>query len=138
MNFKAIYVLIGGIGTTIASLLGGWDTAMQTLLIFMAVDYLSGFLVAAVFKNSPKTNGGALSSSAGLRGLVKKIFMLTLVIVASQLDCILELNHIIRTGVVIAFCTNELVSIIENAGLMGIPLPKILTNAIELLRKKGE
>ena len=67
-----ICTAIGIIGGVIASLFGGWDTALQTLVIFMAIDYITGLVVAGVFHASPKTKTGALESKAGWKGLIRK------------------------------------------------------------------
>jgi len=102
----------------------------------MAIDYITGLLVAGVFKRSTKTESGALESKAGFRGLCKKGVTLLIILVAVRLDIMLNLKDFIRNAVVIAFCVNEAISIIENSGLMGVPIPQIITQAIELLRKK--
>ncbi|HWP50555.1 MAG TPA: phage holin family protein, partial [Clostridia bacterium] len=93
--------------------------------------------VAAVFHKSAKTEGGALSSAAGLRGLFKKGGMLLLVYVACRLDLLTGMTYI-RDTAVIALVTNETVSIIENLGLMGVPIPPILTKTMDVLKNKAE
>ena len=80
---------IGIIGGVIASLFGGWDTALQTLVIFMAIDYITGLVVAGVFHASPKTKTGALESKAGWKGLIRKGETLLIVLVACQLDAVI-------------------------------------------------
>lgn len=127
---------LGTIGGVLTCLFGGWDTALQTLLIFMAIDYVTGFMVAAVGK-SKKTKKGALSSKIGLIGLCKKGVELLMVIVAVYLDKLVG-TDIVRNAAIIGFCANELLSIIENAGLLGVPLPAVITNAVEILKKKSE
>lgn len=127
--------LVGAIGGWLAWIFGGWDAAMLSLLIFMGVDYLTGLIVAAVGK-SPKTQGGGLSSKIGWKGLAKKCVVLLLVLVAARLDAVLDV-HYVRAGVCVAFMCNELLSILENAGLMGIHLPNVLTRAIDLLQQKN-
>lgn len=129
--------VLGSIGAFIAYLFGGWDTSIITLLIFMLIDFISGLLVAGVFHKSKKSATGALESRAGWKGLIKKGMTLAIVIVANFLDKQLATNFI-RDAVAIAFISNELLSIIENAGLMGLPMPKVITNAIELLKSKDE
>lgn len=101
----------------------------------MATDYITGVTVAAVFSKSNKTEGGALSSEAGLRGLFKKGGMLLMVYIACRLDLLIGETYI-RDAAVIALVTNETVSIIENLGLMGVPIPSIITKAIEILKRK--
>lgn len=121
----------GTVGGLIAGLFGGWDSALATLLIFMGVDYVTGLMVAATGK-SPK---GKLSSKVGWKGIAKKCVILLLVLVAARLDVVLGTSYV-RAGVCIAFLCNEVISILENAGLMGVPLPAALKNAVELLQKK--
>lgn len=132
-----ICTAIGMVGSVITSLFGGWDAALVTLLIFMLIDYVSGFMVAGVFHASPKTENGALESKAGWKGLCRKGMVLLIVLVANRLDIVIGTTYI-RDAVCIAFIANETISIIENAGLMGIPIPTVIINAIEILKQKGE
>ena len=134
MTFKAYILIATGVaGAAIAHLFGGWNGAMTTLVILMLVDYVTGIIVAGVFHNSPKCSGGALSSAVGFKGICRKFVILLIVVVACRVDLLLDTN-IIRDATCIGFCANELVSITENAGLMGIPLPRKLVEAIEVLR----
>lgn len=127
---------IGAVGGIIAAAFGGWDEALVTLIIFMVIDYLSGLLVAGVFHNSKKTESGALESRAGWKGLCRKCVTLLFVLIAYRLDLAIGVNYI-RDAVIIGFMANELISIVENAGLMGIPLPTVIQNAIDVLTKKS-
>lgn len=128
---------LGAVGGWISWLLGGWDSAVVTLLIFMAIDYISGLAVAGVFHASRKTDSGALESRAGWKGLCKKAMTLLFVLIAHRLDMVIGTTYI-RDAVVIAFVANELISIVENAGLMGVPLPAAIEKSIDLLQKKNE
>lgn len=128
---------IGAVGASIASLWGGWDSAIATLLIFMGIDYITGLIVAGVFKASPKSETGALESWAGLRGLFRKGGVLLVVLIAARLDIMLNTNFV-RDACVIAFVVNEVISIVENLGLMGVPIPKPVINAISILRQRTE
>ena len=127
---------IGIVGSTVAAAFGGWDAAMITLISMMVIDYLTGVLVAAVFHNSPKTQNGTLESKAGWKGLCRKGVTLLIVLVAARLDIILG-TEFIRDAVVIGYIANEVISIIENAGLMGVPIPEAIKKAIEVLQQKG-
>lgn len=129
--------LLAVTGSFIASAFGGWDTSIITLLIFITIDYISGLVCAGVFHKSPNTKSGALESRAGWKGLIKKGMTLLIVVVANRLDMQLGTTYI-RDGVCIAFITNEAISIIENAGLMGLPIPRVITNAIDILKHKDE
>lgn len=126
----------GVIGSCVAFFLGGWDSAIVTLLLFMLIDYITGLLLAGVFHKSKKTESGTLESRAGWKGLVKKGTTLLIVVAANRLDVQMGSTYI-RDAVCIAFMTNELISIIENAGLMGLPIPAVITNAIDVLKRKG-
>ncbi|MBQ9610118.1 MAG: phage holin family protein [Lachnospiraceae bacterium] len=134
---EGICAFLGVIGGGIAALFGGWDAALTTLLIFMGIDYLTGLIVAGVFHKSEKTEGGALESRAGWKGLCRKGVTLLVVLVACRLDIVIG-SSFIRDSVVIAFIANETISIVENAGLMGVPIPTVIVKAIEVLKKKAE
>ena len=127
---------IGVVGGFIASLFGGWDAALITLLMFMAIDYISGLIVAGVFHNSNKTETGTLESKAGWKGLCRKCMTLLFVLISYRLDLALNVNYI-RNAVIIGFMANELISIVENAGLMGLPLPAVIIKAVDVLTKKA-
>lgn len=137
MNTKIIISTIAGfMGGVFTYLFGPWSMDIATLLIFMAIDFITGLLCAAVFKKSSKTESGALSSSASFKGLCKKFVMFLFVAIAHRLDFYLGVDFM-RGAVIVGFMANELISIVENAALMGITSP-IINNAIELLKKKGE
>lgn len=127
----------GAVGSFIVSLFGGWDTGIGTLVLFMCIDFFSGLAVAGIFKKSTKTETGALESKAGFKGLCRKCMTLLFVLVAHRLDLAIGTTYI-RDAVIIGFMANELISIVENAGLMGLPLPAILVKAIDVLKKKSE
>ncbi len=134
---EKLCALVGVAGSFIAGMFGGWDSGLVTLLIFMAADYISGILVAAVFKKSPKSSGGTLESRAGFKGLCRKCMTLVFVMIAYRLDLMLSTSYI-RDMVVIAFIANELISLVENAGLMGVPIPQIISKSVDILMKKSE
>ena len=136
-NSTVLSGVIGALGAYIASFFGGWTAGMTTLIIFMAIDYISGLIVAGVFSNSQKSENGALESRAGWKGLCRKGMTLLIVLIAYRLDLLIGTNYI-RDAVVIGFCVNELISIFENIGLMGIKLPPILVKAIDILKDNAE
>lgn len=131
------FTTVGLIGGAIASLFGGWDAALSTLMLFMALDYITGLIVAGVFQASEKTDTGALESRAGWKGLCRKGVTLLIVLVACRIDLLMGTDFF-RDSVVIAFITNETISIIENAGLMGVPIPAAIVKAIDVLKAKAE
>lgn len=132
-----IMTIIGIVGSFIASLFGGWDAGLETLLIFMGIDYVSGLVVAGVFHKSNKTESGALESKAGWKGLCRKCMTLLFVLIAYRLDLAIGVDYI-RNAVIIGFMANELISIVENAGLMGLPLPDAIKKAIDVLTEQKE
>ncbi len=133
---KNLFITVTGIlGGIIASLFGGWTAGLTTLLIFMGIDFATGLICAAIFHKSPKTTTGALESRAGFKGLCRKGAILALVLVGHRLDIALGMTYI-RDAVCIAFIVNETLSIIENVGLMGVPIPSVLTKAIDVLKDK--
>lgn len=134
---QGICTVIGVIGGFIASLFGGWNTALITLVIFMIIDYISGLVVAGIFHNSKKTETGTLESKAGWKGLCRKCMTLIFVMIANRLDMVIGSDYIKNT-VIIGFIANETISIVENAGLMGVPLPAVITKAIDILTSKSK
>ena len=137
MNSRELCTYVGLLGGAVAALFGGWDTALQTLVIFMAIDYITGMIVAGVFHTSPKTKTGTLESRAGWKGLCRKGVSLLIVLVACRLDAVMG-SSFVRDAVVIGFIANETLSIIENAGLMGVPIPKALARAVDILKQHAE
>ena len=136
-KLAAVCAAVGAVGGVIARALGGWDNAVITLIIFMVIDYAMGIIVAAVFKKSEKSANGGLSSRVCWIGLARKVMTLLFVIIAYRLDVLIGTEYI-RTGVIISFCASELISICENAGLMGVPLPAVITKAIDILKNKED
>lgn len=132
-----ICTAIGALGGIIATAFGGWDAGMITLIIFMAIDFASGLIVAGVFHNSSKSETGALESKAGWKGLARKCMTLLFVLIAYRLDLMIGTAYI-RDAVIIGFAANELISIVENAGLMGLPLPEVIVKAIDILKNKNQ
>lgn len=136
---ETLCMVCGVIGSVVASVFGGWDMGLQALVIFMSIDYVTGLIVAGIFHKSKKTESGKLESRTGWKGLCRKCMTLLLVLVAHYLDLATGTTYI-RDAVVIAFLVNETLSIVENAGLMGIEVPAPLAKAVEVLtdRQKGD
>lgn len=141
MSAKTIYysvlAVLAAAGATIAEALGGWDTALQTLVILMAIDYVTGILCAIVWKRSPKTTDGTFESKASLKGLIRKGAVLLVVYVATRLDMLMG-TDITRLAVIMFFIANDGLSIVENLGIMGVPMPQVVRDAFTLLRQKSE
>lgn len=133
----ALCTTIGVIGSGIAALFGGWDVSLQCLLWFMAIDYISGLIVAGVFRKSNKTEAGGLESRAGFKGLCRKVAVLALVLMAHYLDMVVGTGFA-RDAVCIGFIVNEGLSILENVGLMGITYPAAIRKALDVLSQRAE
>lgn len=133
---KNAYIAAAGIaGGFIVSMLGGWSSALATLIVFMTVDYLTGLIAAGIFKKSPKTKSGALNSSVGFKGIFKKIGILFVVMLAYRLDITANTNFV-KNSVIIAYIVNEFLSVTENLALMGVYMPSAVTRAIDVLQSK--
>ena len=128
---------VGALGGLMSWLYGGFGDAMLVLIVFMALDYMTGLIVAGMFHKSSKSETGALESKAGWKGLCRKGMTLGIVMMAALLDRIMGTAYI-RDAVVVGFIFNESLSILENAGLMGVSYPRALKNALDLLNQKGE
>lgn len=126
-----IKVVLGAIGGFIAYWLGGLDTILICLIAMLIVDYVSGVLAAVHNKN--------VNSEIGWKGIVKKVFTLLVVAVAFIIETATEGAFAIREIVIMFFIANEAISLIENAGKIGIPIPEKLIQILEQLKgKKGE
>lgn len=137
MKYK-IFTALALAGSALAELFGSWDMALETLLLLMAADWITGgILLPAVFGKSPKSPNGALESRAGWKGLCRKGMTLFYILIAARLDRLLGMDYI-RNAVCIGFIANELLSIVENAGLMGVPLPTMIRKVIDILKENAE
>lgn len=128
---------LGAMGALIAGLLGEWDATIQVLCIIMALDFTTG-LMAAFFRKSDKTKGGGFSSHVSFIGLTRKILILMLVGLAVALDRALGTPGVLRLAVSMFYTANEGLSILENAALLGLPLPQVLKKAMEVMREKSD
>lgn len=136
-NIKtALCGALGAFGGLLSQLMGGWTNDLGILVFLMALDFITGLLIAAMGKSLKSENGG-LSSNVGWKGLVKKIMTLVLVAVAAQLDILIGTDFV-RAMAIVAFIVNEVLSITENAGLLGLPLPAVFQKAIDILKGKAD
>ena len=131
---ETICMIAGVVGGVITTLLGGWDSALATLVVFMGIDFVTGIVTAAMGK-SKHSESGTLNSTAGWVGLAKKFCILLMVVVGVRINILIGTNYI-RDTVCISFCLNELLSIVENTTLMGIPYPPVIKKAIDVLQTK--
>lgn len=122
--------IISAIATTFVFLIGGFDIAISCLLIAIALDYVSGILKAFINKN--------LSSEIGLKGILKKVGILVIVMLGVLIDRVAGETGAIRTLVIYYFVANEGLSIVENLGEAGLPIPKKLKEALKALKKETD
>ena len=130
-----IDVIIGVVGSIVVSFLGGWDNGIATLFMFMVIDFITGLYIGAILKRSPKSEHGGLTSKASFNGLVKKAMIIIIVGMMYQLDILFGIDYL-RNGTILAYCFSEGISIIENAGIIGVPIPDIVKKGIDLLNNK--
>lgn len=131
INFGEVVKLgVAGCGSCISYLYGGWSQLLQVLLFFVVVDYISGIMASGV--------EGKLSSSIGMKGIAKKIFIFVIVAVAHQVDIALGNGNIFRDAAIFFYLANETLSIIENTGRAGVPVPDILQQAVKILKDKSQ
>jgi len=126
---KGIAAVLGVVGATIVKALGGWDVALQVLVALIALDYLTGVIVAIAEKK--------LNSDVGFRGLLKKMMIFALVYVAVLVSSATG-SDFIRLLVIMFYIANEAISVLENAGKLGVPYPKKLKELLEQLKKDND
>lgn len=137
-SLEHITRLLATVGGCIAGLYGGWNGTMTVLVIFMVADYMLGCACALTGK-STKTDGGHFLSTVAFVGLLKKATIMLVVLLAVQLDnAVGGAAAMFQTAAVFFYLANEGLSIVENCGLLGVPVPKVLKNALEALRDKGD
>lgn len=140
MSLKLYYYaslgVTAAIGAFLAPFFGGMDAPLRLLAILMAVDYITGVACALFWRKSPKTKNGAYHSTVCIKGLFRKMGIFAAVLIAVQLDHVMMTNFI-RNMTIFFFAANEGLSIIETFGIMGLPMPKVLKEAFELLGQSG-
>lgn len=123
--------ILAGVCTVLSFLFGDMEGLMVALIALIILDYISGVIAAAVEKR--------LSSEVGAKGIAKKIFMLLIVALANIVDInVIGDGHVLKTVTVVFYICNECISLIENAGRIGVPVPKKLLDVLEQLRDKDD
>ena len=123
--------IMAGVCTVLSFLFGDIEGMMVALVALIILDYISGVIAAAVEKR--------LSSEVGAKGIAKKIFMLLIVALANIVDInVIGDGHVLKTVTVVFYICNECISLIENAGRIGVPVPKKLLDVLEQLRDKDK
>lgn len=127
---KYFKYLVAMVGSLVSYLFGGWSVILEVLLIFMIFDYLIGMIAAGI--------EGKLSSTVGLKGILRKIGIFLLVGAAHLVDLVLGNSNLFRDAAAFFYLANELLSMVENTGRIGLPIPPEIRNAVEILQKKGQ
>lgn len=130
---KLHFIYKGGItvaGAASSYLWGGWNTMLSTLLAFVVIDYFTGIAASA--------KEGKLSSRIGFKAIPKKIMIFVMVTVGHLIDGAIGEGHIFRDATIFFYLSNELLSIIENAGRMNVPIPDVIKKAVEVLKGRGK
>lgn len=124
-------VVIAGIGGWLGWFLGGCDGLLYALIAFVVIDYITGVMCAVVDKN--------LSSEVGFRGIFKKVLIFLLVGIGHLLDVqVIGTGSVVRTAVIFFYISNEGVSLLENAGHLGLPIPSKIKVVLEQLHERAE
>lgn len=125
-----IKTLIAVGGAAASFLFGGWSALLNILLAFVVIDYISGVVAAG--------KEGKLSSEIGLWGIARKVAIFAVVAVAHLIDTALGDAHLFRDAAIFFYLANEVLSITENIGRLGVPIPDKLKQAVDVLKGKGE
>lgn len=128
---KYMQMALIAIGGFVGSFLGGVDGFIYALLTMIAIDYILGVMIAIIHRK--------LSSAVGFKGIAKKIMILAFVGVGSVIDTyIIGNGGIVRTAVIFFYFANEGISIIENAAVIGLPVPKVVQEILIQVKEEGE
>jgi toxin secretion/phage lysis holin len=129
--WNVIQLVFAAIGGWLGWFLGGCDGLLYALIAFVVVDYVTGVMCAVIDKK--------LSSAVGFRGIFKKVLIFLLVGVANILDAqVIGTGCVLRTAVIFFYISNEGVSLLENAGHLGLPIPTKLKAVLEQLHDRAE
>jgi toxin secretion/phage lysis holin len=127
-TMQYIFATMGG---SLGAVLGGFDGFLYALIVFVVVDYMTGVMVGILNKE--------LSSQIGFRGIFKKVVIFSLVAVAHIIDThVIQNGSVLRTTVIFFYLSNEGISILENAALIGLPIPKKMKDVLEQLKENED
>ncbi|EST12034.1 phage holin family protein [Sporolactobacillus laevolacticus] len=125
--YRAAAALLGAVT---GYLYGGWSPLLKVLITFVIIDYVTGLLAASYT--------GALSSKVGFKGIAKKVMLFFVVAGAHLCDLAIGVDQVIMSAAIYFYIANELLSILENAGRTGLPVPDQIKNAVQILKRKGD
>ena len=129
--WNVIQLIFTAVGGWLGWFLGGWDGLLYALIAFVAADYITGVMCAAVDRK--------LSSEVGFKGILKKVLIFMLVGIGNILDALVIGNgSVLRTAVIFFYISNEGISLLENAGHLGLPFPEKLKTVLEQLHDRSE
>ncbi len=129
--WTTIQLIFAGLGGWLGWFLGGCDGLLFALVAFVVIDYITGIMCAVVDKK--------LSSAVGFKGIFKKVLIFALVGVGHILDTrVIGAGSVLRTAVIFFYLSNEGISLLENAGHLGLPIPKKLKSILEQLHDRAE
>lgn len=138
MSWDKITKFVAGLIGAAAGLLGGWTMLLTILAWFMVIDYATGLIVAWRGR-SPKSEHGGVSSKVGFDGLIRKAFIMLVVLMATLLDrAIGNQSSVFQTAATMYYIANEGISILENTSLMGVKYPDFILRALETLRDTSD
>lgn len=138
--WQHVIELGAAVGGMIVGMFGGWTPGSKVLVILMVVDYITG-LACALTGHSTKTESGHFWSQVAFMGLMKKFVIILVILVAAQLDNVLGGSEgvvLFRSAAEFFYIASEGLSVVENAGLLGVPVPKGIQQALEVLRDKND
>ena len=138
MDWNKIAKAAAGIVGAAAGLLGEWNVLLTILAWFMVIDYATG-VICAWRGRSPKTESGGVSSKVGFDGLIRKAFIMIVVLVATLLDTAIgNAARVFQTAATSYYIANEGISILENTSLMGVPYPAFIKSALDAMKEKSD
>jgi len=130
-----VIVVVSSIGAILSHFFGVWDRLIEAMIVFMVIDMLTGSIVAGIFNKSKKSPDGKLLGKSMAQGMAKKGMALFFVIIGCQFDLLLQRDYV-RSAVIFCILTSELLSILENAALMGVKPPKIFQHILSVVSEK--
>lgn len=127
-GIQIVFTMIGG---WLGYFLGGCDGLLIALVMFVVMDYISGIMCAIADKT--------LSSEVGFKGICRKVLIFVLVGIANILDVqVIGTGSVLRTAIIFFYISNEGISLLENAGYLGLPIPEKIKTVLEQLHDRAE